>query len=117
MGGFATERKLECGVPQGSPISPLLFLLYMAEPIRSGKPEVRLSYADDVAILGFGPTIAVFAVAAKEEVNHLLEWAQNNAITFDTAKSEVVQFPGKGSETLVGIHVNGTLIAPAEHIR
>ncbi|KAI0996073.1 hypothetical protein K3495_g12108 [Podosphaera aphanis] len=116
-GGVTTERELTCGVPQGSPISPLLFPLYMAEPMRSGNTNLRFSYADDVGILGFGPTAAESAATAQREVDHLLEWAQNNAVAFDTAKSEVIQFPGRRRETAVGVRVNGTLIEPAEHIR
>ncbi|KAI0995925.1 hypothetical protein K3495_g12256, partial [Podosphaera aphanis] len=116
-GGVTTERELTCGVPQGSPISPLLFLLYMAEPMRSGNTNLRFSYADDVGILGFGPTAAESAATAQRKVDHLLEWAQNNAVAFDTAKSEVIQFPGRRRETAVGVRVNGTLIEPAEHIR
>ncbi|KAI0996528.1 hypothetical protein K3495_g11653 [Podosphaera aphanis] len=116
-GGITTQRELVFGAPQGSPISPLLFLLYMAEPMRSGNSSMRFSYADDLGILGFGPSIAESAAAAQREVNHLLEWAENNAVAFDTQKSEVIQFPGRRREAAVGVHVNGTLIEPAEHIR
>lgn len=52
-----SPKELKCGVPQGSPISPLLFLLYMAEPMRSGNSISRLSYADDIGIIGFGGTV------------------------------------------------------------
>ncbi|KAI1005855.1 hypothetical protein K3495_g2360 [Podosphaera aphanis] len=116
-GGVTTQRELVCGVPQGSPISPLLFLLYMAEPMRSGNPSLRFSYADNVGILGVGPSIAESAAAAQCEVDHLLEWARNNAVDFDVEKSEVIQFPGRRRETAVGVHLNSILIEPAEHIR
>ncbi|KAI0997417.1 hypothetical protein K3495_g10768 [Podosphaera aphanis] len=115
--GVTPERELVCGVPQGSPISPLLFLLYMAEPMRSGNPLSRFSYADDIGILGFGPTIAESAAAAQREVDHLFEWSRQNAVAFDTNKSKVVQFPGRRRESAVDINVNGTSIQPAEHIR
>lgn len=101
-GGITPQRELVCGVPQGSPISPLLFLLYMAEPMRSGNPCLRFSYADDVGILGFGPTIAESATAAQCEVDHLLEWSRQHAVAFDTNKSEVIQFPGRRRESGVG---------------
>ena len=94
-GGVTAKRELVCGVPQGSPISPLLFLLYMAELMRSGTPGLRFSYADDIGILGFGRTIGESAAAAQDEVNNLLDWARNNAVAFDTDKSEVAQFPGR----------------------
>ncbi|KAI1008046.1 hypothetical protein K3495_g197 [Podosphaera aphanis] len=47
-----------------------------------------VTYADDVEILGFGPTAAESSATAQREVDHLLEWAQKNAVAFDTAKSE-----------------------------
>ncbi|KAI1001737.1 hypothetical protein K3495_g6465 [Podosphaera aphanis] len=89
----------------------------MAEPMRSGNTNLRFSYADDVGILRFGSTAAESASTAQREVDHILEWAQNNAVAFDTANSEVIQFPGRRQKTAVGVRVNGTLIEPAEHIR
>ena len=63
-GGVTEAKELVCGVPQGSPISPLLFLLYMAEPMKNGNAITRFSYADDIGILGFGRTVEESAAAA-----------------------------------------------------
>ncbi|KAI0992044.1 hypothetical protein K3495_g16142, partial [Podosphaera aphanis] len=117
LGGVTHPKKLVCGVPQGSPISPLLFLLYIAEPMRSGNSSARFSYADDIGILGIGRTAAESAAVAQREIDNLLEWASNNAVSFDTGKSEVIQFPGRRGENLTGVNVNGTWIEPAENIR
>ncbi|KAI0994897.1 hypothetical protein K3495_g13283 [Podosphaera aphanis] len=116
-GGVSCPKNLVCGVPQGSPISPLLFLLYLAEPMRSGNTRARFSYADDIGILGFGRTINESAAAAQDKVNSLLKWANDNAVAFDIEKSEVVQFSGRHREEPVGIQIGHTRIEPAEHIR
>ena len=117
QGGVTNSKELECGVPQGSPISPLLFLLYMAEPMRSGNVIARFSYADDIGILGFGRTVFDSAAAAQREVDNLTNWAHQNAVLFDSEKSEVVQFPGRKKEEPVGVLVGGNMIQPANHIR
>ncbi|KAI1004666.1 hypothetical protein K3495_g3552 [Podosphaera aphanis] len=117
LNGVTSPKELFCGVPQGSPISPLLFLLYMTEPMRSGNTKARFSYADDVGILGIGRTIQESAEKAQQEVDSLLDWAQRNVVLFEVAKSEVIQFPGRAQEGSVGIRINGNLVEPAEHIR
>ncbi|KAI1006974.1 hypothetical protein K3495_g1251 [Podosphaera aphanis] len=84
--------------------------------LKSGNANLRFSYADDFGILEFGSSISESAVTAQREVDHLLEWARDNAVAFDTEKSEVVQFPGRRRETAVLARVNDNLIEPAEHI-
>ena len=116
-GGVTDPKRLVCGVPQGSPISPLLFLLYLAEPMCSGVERARFSYADDIGILGIGPTVAESASSAQREVDSLMDWAKENAVSFDTSKSEVIHFPGRKREEGVEIQINGSNIKPAEHIR
>ena len=79
----AESISLKCGVPQGSPISPILFLLYI-QPIYSlGIREQRFGYADDVAMLQIGSSIADTAKAATEDVSTLVKWGQENAIYFE----------------------------------
>ena len=44
-------QEVETGVPQGSPISPILFLIYVSEMV-AGVPSVeQLSYIDDFGLL------------------------------------------------------------------
>lgn len=117
LGGTTTPRKQVCGVPQGSPVSPILFLLYLAEPMKCGNLRARFGYADDIGILGVGRTVKESATKAQQEVDSLLEWSRNNGVSFDKQKSEMIQFQGRRREDPVSTTVYDRVIEPADHIR
>ncbi|XP_044720135.1 endonuclease-reverse transcriptase domain-containing protein [Hirsutella rhossiliensis] len=48
---------ITCGLPQGSPVSPILFLLYTEPIYRLGHSQGRFGYADDTAILCVGNSL------------------------------------------------------------
>ena len=41
--------RVKCGTPQGSPLSPALYMLYLAE-LLAQDPLLRFGYADDVSL-------------------------------------------------------------------
>ena len=71
--GTTTETAPLCDrLPQGSPISPILFLLY-TQPIYSlGVEERRFGYADDVAMLQTGDTVEATTRAATRDIDTLV---------------------------------------------
>ena len=115
--GTTEPRQLECGLPQGSPLSPLLFLLYIAEVV--GSSQWRLGYADDVSILGIGKTQEEAAAAAQKEVDEVMDWAGENAVTFDPTKAEAIYFLGTRAKNrdLPRIRVGLDEIQAANEIR
>ncbi|KAM4067487.1 reverse transcriptase (RNA-dependent DNA polymerase) [Hirsutella rhossiliensis] len=83
---------LQCGLPQGSPASPILFLLYTEPVYRLSSPKGRFGYADDTAILCVGNNLEETARKASRHVHELMEWGTENAIAFDPKKTEVMHF-------------------------
>ena len=86
------SKPLQCGLPQGSPVSPILFLLYTEPIYRLSNTEGRFGYADDTAILCVGNSLAETAAKASKQVEELIAWGAANGITFDPKKTEVMHF-------------------------
>ena len=107
---------LQCGLPQGSPVSPILFLLYTQPIYRLGVKKQRFGYADDVTMLQIGDTIIETTIAANKDISSLVTWGQENAISFDTGKTEVMHFANRKIQPLP-IHHSGVQKLPEKAMR
>ncbi|TVY62678.1 putative 115 kDa protein in type-1 retrotransposable element R1DM [Fusarium oxysporum f. sp. cubense] len=94
---------LQCGLPQGLPVSPILFLLYTEPIYRLSNPQGRFSYADDTAILCVGDTVEETAAAASRSVEEMVRWGAANGVSFDPKKTEVMHFSRSKLETAPAI--------------
>ena len=93
------EMGVTTGLPQGSPVSPVLFALYIAEihqAVESQMEDCRgISFIDDVTWIVEG--VDLDDVMAKLEgcARVSLRWVENNAVRFKTAKTEAILFSRK----------------------
>lgn len=85
--------------------------------MRSGNIFAKISYVDDIGILGSGRTVSKSVVTAQRNVDALMIWAQENIVLFDAKKSEVFQFLGCKKEEPVRISENGRIIELAKNAR
>lgn len=91
--GTTTKMKpLTCGLLQGSPASPILFMLYIEPLFKLGSLRTRFGYADDVAILRTGSSLEESTAKLTRELASSLEWGKKNGITFDPEKCELQHF-------------------------
>ena len=71
---FSTERLIKCGVPQGSILGPLFFLLYINYlPPCLNKTKPRL-FADDTNLTASGDSITDHEAAANSDLENLRKW-------------------------------------------
>jgi hypothetical protein len=82
------------GLPQGSPVSPVLFLIYIADLatlVESTVPGVvALSFVDDVTWIVDGVDDAEVTVKLNTCAAKCLTWAQDNAVRFEEDKTEAI---------------------------
>jgi len=86
--------QLVCGVPQGSVLGPILFVLYTVDLI-SWTESRRLSphlYADDTRVYGLCPPAAVDALSVKIShcTNDVANWTKSNRLQLNPDKTEAM---------------------------
>jgi hypothetical protein len=98
QGCDSNMKIVHSGVPQGAPISPLLFNYFLADcPMPTDDVRV-VSYADDLSIFCTGPNI----VELERKINNYLEtlatFLDENLLTISAAKSSSTLFTNYNKE-------------------
>ena len=90
------ERKIERGIPQRWPVSPILFLIYINRVFDQVQNELlevlSLSFMDDLGFMVAGPSVKEIAKILEKVSKVVLQWNKDDAVTYDTGKTELVLF-------------------------
>jgi len=73
--------KVECGVPQGSILGPLLYLIYVNECAKSLNYSNAILYADDTTLIISAKTYANLYKFMNEDLKNLHKWLCLNKLT------------------------------------
>ena len=82
------------GVPQGSILGPLLFLIYVNDLPNCLEHCQVVMYADDTAIYFSANCCQNIEYHLNADLANLAEWSNNNYLTLNTSKSKFVLFGG-----------------------
>lgn len=101
-----------CGVPQGSILGPLLFLIYI-----NNIQEVPLHgdltlYADDTCLFYYGKTIDEVTIKAQADLDILYDWFQYNLLTINASKTSYIIFKAKNKPIpdFTPLTINGEML-------
>ena len=86
-GKLSSARTLSCGVPQGSILGPLLFLIYIRDLPNSLGGAVPRMFADDTNLTLSAKTLTELKLALAPELNDLSCWLKANKLSLNVAKT------------------------------
>ena len=89
---------INCGVPQGSVLGPLLFLLYINDLNQAIKFCKVHHFADDTNLLCHSNSIKKLNKLVNADLKHLINWLNANKISFNVKMTELVIFKSKQKE-------------------
>lgn len=115
VGTATSTRSLPMGVPQGSPLSPILFLVYIddllrqVEHIPGAQPQ---GYADDTAVWWIRSRGESDRELSTQLARCLDDWAHRWKMTFSTSKCKIMAI-GRIRDDPPSFRLNGT---PVERV-
>jgi retron-type reverse transcriptase len=88
----STMKTMKCGVPQGSILGPLLFLLYINDMGEIFNKFTPILFADDSNLVATGKDTKEIESIANQELPILIDWLQANRLSNNIKKTHVMNF-------------------------
>ncbi|XP_060536528.1 RNA-directed DNA polymerase from mobile element jockey isoform X2 [Cylas formicarius] len=111
---FVSGRTTSKGVPQGSPLSPLLFNIYINSINETIPENIRLlQFADDTALLSTGTDAETIVNNLNRTLQNIHIWSLNVGLEINPNKSAAIFFSRKNYKVnyLPRLHLNTRTIA------
>lgn len=108
--------KVTCGVPQGSVLGPLLFLIYVNDIANSVIDHNLRIFADDTNLFIAGDSIRSVNRDAQLAIDSLYNWFVANKLTVNVDKTCYMVFP-RSNTSDINLFLNGLLIKKVDNCR
>ena len=99
-GVHSSKQTIHCGVPQGSILGPLLFLIYINDLPNATSKFHFILYADDTNLLHKGHDINTLVNDINTEIPKITSWFRSNKLHLNAKKSTTIIFHPKQKQII-----------------
>ena len=112
----SNEVEIKHGVPQGSVLGPLLFLVYINDLNKAIKHSHTFHFADDTSLLCHDKQLKRLNRNVNEDLTNLVHWLRANKISLNASKTELVIFKkqNQGLTKHLNFRLSGQKITPTQ---
>ena len=113
-------KDVTCGVPQGSSLGPLLFLIYINDLRMSLSKTSCGHFADDTFILFHSKKPKTIETIINTELKEVVKWLRLNKLSLNATKTELIFFRSCKhplNYDNISIKMNGYKLTPVDYIK
>ena len=93
INGTSSEQlPITCGVPQGSILGPLLFLIYVNDLATVSKHAITILFADDTNLIYKNETYEELRRIITEDLSEISDWFRANKLALNESKTKFMIF-------------------------
>ena len=110
------SQNVTCGVPQGSTLGPLLFIIYINDLVQTTNFKVNL-FVDDTLLIMLHKSIKKMQKQVNYKINQVGKWMNANKLTINYSKSNFMLFTNKKKNSKFKLEINNNQITESDIVK